>query len=183
MKFPVVPPPKRKAACLRFVQELLGMSVEEWEHLGRVFCRVEDALCVFYVGAVLIELEKMDTDLEVRVSPNFGSNKKWRIYSFKFGELAGFVLNGNDDKYTFVENLGNIFVFRQTDWNFMLRLLSKVELCHIVFTIGSIRIFITRPPCQEGVDLTVEFIDGRDSVYEQHYRQDDLANLTKLKAD
>jgi hypothetical protein len=179
MKFPIFSLSKPKAACQRLVQELLGMSVGEWENLARVFCRVEDALCVFNVGAVLIELEKMDTVLEVRISPNFGSNRKWRIYSFRFGELAGFILNRNDDRYTFVENLGNMFVFRQTEWNFMLRLLSKVELCHIVFTIGSIRIFITRPPCQDGVDLTVEFIDGRDSVYEQHYRQDDLANLTK----
>ena len=31
--------------------------------------------------------------------------------------------------------------------------------------------------------LTVEFNDGRDGVYEQHYRQDDIANLTKPKAD
>jgi hypothetical protein len=171
--------PKHKFDGLNLAQKWLGFSENDWGRLARVFCRAEEAFCGFNVGDVFVELEKNVVVLEVRISIRAGPLRKWGSYSFKFGELAGFLVNGNDDRYTFVEKLGNMFVFGPSEWNFMLNLLSKVDLCHLVFYIGTARVVFAKHPAQDGLDLKVDFVDGRDSEYEHHYSQVDLAKLTQ----
>jgi hypothetical protein len=173
--------PKHKFEGLKLAQQLLKLTENDWGNLARVFCRAEDAYCGFNVGDVYVELEKIAVELEVRLSFGAGRVSKRGAYSFKFGEVAGFLVNGNDDKYTFVEKLGTMFVFKPSDWNFMLNLLSKVNRCHLIFYIGTARIVFVKHTGRPELDLEVSFVDGRDSQYEYKFSQVDLAKLTKKK--
>jgi hypothetical protein len=173
--------PKHKFEGLRLAEKLLELSEDDWGLLARVFCRTDDAWCGFNIGDVFVELRKSFIVLEVNISVRADPIKKRAEYVFKFGELAGFLVFGKDDRYTFVEKLGNMFVFTQTEWNFMLNLLSKVDMCHLVFHIGTARILFAKHPGQEGLDLFMDFVDGRESHYEHHYSQEDLGELTRKK--
>jgi hypothetical protein len=146
MKSAFIEFPKHKFDGLKLVQDVLEISDNDWGRLARVFCRADDAWCGFNVGDVFVELEKMEVVLDISISVKAGPVMKEGSYMFKFGELAGFLVNGNDDRYTFVEKLGKMFVFTQSEWNFMLRLLSKVDMCHLVFHIGSARIIFAKHP-------------------------------------
>lgn len=171
--------PKPRFDGLKLAQELLRITEKDWEHLARLFCRAETAWLGFDVGKIHVSLEKKEGGtLNVELSVGAGPIRQIGTYCFKFGDITGFIVKGGDDRYTFVDKLGNLFWFRPSEWKFMLRVLSKVVACHLVFYVGTARIDFSKCPWQDGVDLEMDFNDGRDSYYEHHYSQKDLGMLT-----
>lgn len=178
MKSNVIAFPKHRFEGLKVVQHLLKFTEKDFEHLARVFCRAEVAWFGFTVGGVYVGFDKESGTLEVEMSVRAGPLRKVGTYHFKFGELAGFIVKGDDDRYTFVDKLGAMFVFRPSEWRFMLRVLSRVDMCFLVFKIGTARIAFSKHPGQDGLDLEMDFVDERDTCFEHHYSQKDLGMLT-----
>ena len=178
MKSKLIAFPKHRFEGLKVVQHLLKFTEKDFEHLARVFCRAEVAWFGFTVGGVYVGFEKESGTLEVQMSVRAGPLRKVGTYHFKFGELAGFIVKGGDDRYTFVDKLGAMFVFRPSEWMFMLRVLSMVDMCFLVFQIGTARIAFSKHPGQDGLDLEMDFVDERDTCFEHHYSQKELGMLT-----
>lgn len=172
--------PKERFAGLGLAREMLQFSEEDLESIARVFSRADDAWCGFNVGGIFIEFRKNVFVLEVNISFRANVFRRWGEYTFKFGELAGFFVSRDDDRYTFVDNLGKMFVLTANEWNFMLNLLSRVDMCFLVFYIGTARIVFEKHPGEDGLDLKIYFVDGREG-YEHHYSQEDLGKLTRKK--
>lgn len=171
--------PKLRSDGLKVACHLLKLTEKDLEHLARVFCRAKHAWLGFAVAGVSVELGKQMGTLKIEITICLGPLKKTGTYTFKFGELAGFIVKEGDDRYTFIEKLGNMFIFRPSEWMFMLRVLSRVDKCFLVFSVGISTICFSRHPCQQGLDLKMNFNDDRDCYYEHHYSQEHLRTLTR----
>ena len=180
MKSNLLELPMDKHEVLDSIESLLDFSEDDWRHLAAIFSRADAAWCVFNYDGISVGLKKSACMLEVDLSSKIGPIMRLGSYSFFFGEFADpFVVNGSDDRYTFVEKLGKMFVFRPQDWNFMLNFLSKVDGCVLTFFIGTAKVVFDKHPYKDGLELRVGFVDERDTEYVHNYSQKDLSKLTE----
>lgn len=176
--------PKSRFDGLKLAQQLLKFGQKDLEHLARVFCRAEVAFVLFNVGDIFVGFRKESGLLEVKIVTWAGPLVRSGTYVLKFGEFVGFLVNPSDDRYTFVDKLGDMFVFRPEEWRFLLRVLSKVDLCCLTFYVGTAKVDFFKDPGQKGLDLCMEIRNEPplgNGKYEHHYTQDDLGTLTKKR--
>lgn len=156
MKSHVMTIPKSRFDGLKLAQQLLKFSQKDLEHLTRVFCRAEEAFLMFHVGDVFVEFGKENGLLEVKIATLAGPLRRSGTYLLKFGEFVSSYVNPSSDRYTFVDRLGDMFVFRPEEWRFLLRALSKVEMCCLTFYVGTAKVNFFKHPGMDGLDLSME---------------------------
>jgi hypothetical protein len=172
--------PGNRYDAIRLVGDLLRLKQKDWHSLTRVLCRAWKARLVFSPGNVFVELGKDADGLRLRIVVHSVSLKKTRNWKYTLLELAGVMSLISNDRYASLDSVGNMLIFKPSDYTCFLRILSKCSMCSAAFRIGNTQVRFSKSPNDEGVHMYLETKRGR-KLLEHCFRSKELAQLTTYK--